>query len=67
MKKYSEMVCKPTCAFFPDMSCGEGQWEYDKDIPYIKRRTQPKKFKCCYDGHCIDWYTCPLLNKTKGE
>ena len=59
MDNKMEMQCSTKCRFFPDMSCSE--WEYDKDIPYIKRRKDGKKFKCGYDGHVItSWYSpCP--------
>ena len=54
-----EMQCSPKCMYFPDMTCTH--WEYDKEIPNVKRRVDGKVFKCEYDKHIItSWYaTCP--------
>lgn len=52
--------CNPKCPYFPDMSIKEGDWIYDKDKPYIKKRKNPKIFKCGYDDHPINWeIECP--------
>ena len=59
MNNKMEMQCSPKCKFFPDMGCSE--WEYDKEIAYVKRRKEKREFRCVYDGHVItNWYTpCP--------
>lgn len=56
-----KMQCSPSCPFFPDMTCNS--WEYDAEMPNIKRRKEKKLLKCCYDGHIItSWYTpCPKV------
>lgn len=54
------LKCTPNCSYFPDMSIKEGEWVWDKEIPYVKRRKEPKEFRCGYDNHLIDWHIeCP--------
>ena len=59
MSEKKEMQCFPTCMYFPDMTCSH--WEYDKEIPNVKRRVDGKVYRCGYDNHIItNWYTpCP--------
>ena len=58
-----EYQCNVRCTYFPNMECLS--WEYDKEKPYIKRRTDGKEWICGFDGHIIkDWFDneCPLKN-----
>lgn len=57
--------CTVNCPFFPDMTCNA--WEYDKEIPYIKRRADKKEFICGYDGHIIKSWTDEICPKLKDE
>jgi len=53
--------CNPNCTYFPDMTVKPGEWDWDEEIPYIKRRIDKKVFRCGYDGHDIDWnIECPI-------
>lgn len=54
--------CSPRCLYFPDMTCND--WKYDEEIPYLKRRSDNKKFICGWDGHEIkNWNDCHKGNK----
>lgn len=61
-KIYTQMQCTPSCPYFPNMECNEGEWEYDPELPNVKRRKNKKPFVCLYDNHIIkSWYSkCPL-------
>lgn len=62
-KEKREYQCSVRCTYFPNMECLS--WEYDKEKPYIKRRTDGKEWTCGFDGHIIkDWFDneCPLKN-----
>lgn len=50
--------CITTCPYFPDMSLKDG-WIWDEEL-HVKRRKEPKVFRCGYDNHILDWEVdCP--------
>lgn len=62
IKQTQGSPCSPKCLYFPDMTCND--WKYDEEIPYLKRRSDNKKFICGWDGHEIkNWNDCHKGNK----
>lgn len=53
------LKCTPTCIYFPNITCQEGEYEYDNKM-HCNVRKDNKNFLCLYDNKPIDWKRdCP--------